>query len=445
MAIEADKYRAYANHLIRNPDDPQTLVNQFAVLSEKRENAAHYYYLAKRAYEIAPNEINTVFNYGSACHRTGRFKESLRLYQRCVELADDEWMPKALHHVGIAYRTLNKNKEAIEFYQKAYDLNGRPECLKDKALAMLADGQLYAGLKEFEIRREVAIQKLIENGGNLVTQQKLPKHVIHWQGEDLTGKSVVVYHEEGSGDFIQFCRFLPMLRKQGVKEIKLTGPLPDLLDLVSDNFEIDGIVPLAHFECDYVIGSMTLPWRCGVDWKDVNGKPYFKAEPAKLPRRGALNVGLVWQGNPSYGMNVHRSMKFMDFAPLFDIPGVAFHSLQVGPPGLDVTTAGFDGFVANLEPFMPNWRGTARVMQALDVIVTVDTACAHLAGALGKPVLTLVTNSCDWRWDRNSDRSVWYDSMRVIRQQKQDEWAPCVLDVKERLKKMVADGRRQAA
>jgi len=76
--------------------------------------------------------------------------------------------------------------------------------------------------------------------------------------------------------------------------------------------------------------------------------------------------------------------------------------------------------------------------------VSVDTACAHLAGALGKPVFTLVTNACDWRWDRNSDRSVWYDSMRVIRQKKQDEWAPCVLEVRERLQGMVNE-RRQAA
>ena len=449
--MNVDSYRQNANMLIRNPDDAEALVNQFANVSEKRENGRHYYYLAKRAYQLSPNEINTAFNYGSACHRTGRFKDSLRVYQHCARLVDAdpsldvEWKGKVIHHIGIAHRTLNQNKQAIEQYEKAHAVNGRPEVLKDRALAMLADGQLYEGLKAFEVRRETAVQKLIENGGNLVTQQKLPAGVVHWQGEDLNGKSVCIYHEEGSGDFIQFCRFIPKLRGLGVSKVSLTGPLVDLLHMVSDNVEVDDIEPLdGPIQSDYVLGSMSLPWRCGVDWKDVNGRPYLKAEPANLPSRGKLNVGLVWKGNPSYGMNVHRSMAFTEYAPLFDLPGVAFHSLQVGPPGLEVTEAGFDGFVANLEPFMPNWRATARVMQALDVVVSVDTACAHLAGALGKPVFTLVTNACDWRWDRNSDRSVWYDSMRVIRQKRQDDWSHCIQEVKERLQGMVND-RRQAA
>lgn len=434
--MSVEKYRAYSNQLIRNPDDAETLVNQFAVLSEKRENGKHYYYLAKRAYEVAPNEINVAFNYGSACHRTGRFKDALRMYQRCMEMADAEWMPKITHHIGIAYRALGDNRKAVEWYTKAHELQPQPQILKDRALAYLGTGQINKGLQEFEIRREVALMKFRENKGELITQQKLPSGVVHWEGQDLTGKAVVVYHEEGAGDFIQFCRFLPRLRERGAAKILLTGPLPDLLHLVGDNLRTDGVVPLSGFECDYVIGSMSAPWRCGVDLKDVNGKPYFKAEPANIPRRGKLNVGLVWRGNSAYLADTQRSMPFTTFSPLFDLPGVAFYSLQVGPPGLEVTEAGFDGFVANLEPFMPNWRATARVIAALDVVVSVDTAVAHLAGAMGKPVLTLVTNNSDWRWDRNSTRSIWYDSMRVVRQSKQDDWAPCIEEAKTRLKEM---------
>jgi len=93
---------------------------------------------------------------------------------------------------------------------------------------------------------------------------------------------------------------------------------------------------------------------------------------------------------------------------------------------------------------MSTWSDTARVVQAMDVIVTVDTAVAHLAGALGKPVLMMVTNSSDWRWNRNSEKTVWYDSLRVIRQKKQDEWAPVIATVREKLKGMLGE-RRQAA
>jgi tetratricopeptide (TPR) repeat protein len=442
--VNVEKYRAYANQLVRNPDDTEALVNQFAILSERREYGKFYLPIARRAYELAPVEINTAFNYGSALHRAGEFEEALRVYLHCASIADDDWKAKCAHHVGIAYRALDANKRAIEWYTKAHELNGDPQILKDRALAYLADGQLNKGLQEFEIRRETAMIKWAQNRGDLVAQQKLPAGVVHWQGEDLTGKTVVVYHEEGTGDFFQFCRFIPRLREKGVAKILLTGAVPNVLDLVSDNIKVDGIVPLSGpFECDYVIGSMTLPWRCGVELDQVNGKPYFKADPIKLPRRGRLNVGLVWRGNPAYGQDVHRSMAFTEYTPLFDLPGAAFYSLQAGPPGLEVTETGFDGFVANLEPMCSHWRDTARVIQALDVVVSVDTACAHLAGALGKRCFVLVTNAADWRWDRTSEETIWYDSLSVIRQAKQDDWAPCVASVRNHLKGMLRE--RQAA
>src|SRR6185369_6297940 len=146
--------------------------------------------------------------------------------------------------------------------------------------------------------------------------------------------------------------------------------------------------------------------------------------------------------NPDYGMDAHRSMAFSELCPLFDLPGVAFNSLQKG--SVDVTMLGLDGFVANMDPFMSTWSDTARVVQAMDVIVTVDTAVAHLAGALGKPVLMMVTNSSDWRWNRNSEKTVWYDSLRVIRQKKQDDWSPVIATVRDKLKGMLGE-RRQAA
>ncbi len=445
--MNVDKYKAYANDLIRNPDDAVALVNQFAVVSEKKGNGRHYLPLAKRAYEIAPNEISPLFNYGSALHRVGDFEEALEIYKRCAKIAPDDWMAKIQHHLGVAYRALGENRKATEHYQKAYDLEPNPNILKDKALALLAQGKLNEGLQAFEVRREAAVWKLHESGGHLISQAKLPEGVVHWEGQILTGKTIVVYHEEGSGDFIQFCRYIHLLKTvYGAARVLLCGPVENLLDLVADNIPVDGIVPLAGpFECDYVIGSMSLPWRVGLDESKVNGKPYFRAEPAKIPLRGKLNVGLVWRGNPAYGMDVHRSMAFSDLTGLFCLPDVAFYSLQAGPPGLEVTNLGLDGFVANLEPLAQTWRDTARLIAALDVVVTVDTAVAHLAGALGKPVFILVTNASDWRWNRNSQKTVWYDSARVIRQKKQDDWAPCIKAVRDELKGMVNGRRRQAA
>ena len=442
--MNVDSYRAQASKLVRNPDDPEALVTQFANITEGLKNGKHYLPLAKRAYEVAPEEISALFNYASALNRAGYFQEGLKLYLKALPRVDEFWRGRFLHHIGISYRCLNENNKACEYYAKAYEETKDIGILKDAAIATLASGDLQRGFEMFEIRKDCAAKRLKESGGKLIAQQKLPPDVVYWNGEDLNGKKVVVYHEEGQGDFIQFCRYIPRLREFGAASIHLCGPAAGLLDLVSDHIKVDGIVPLSGpFECDFVVGSMSIPWRVGIDYHSVSGKPYFKVDPYPLPERGKLRVGLAWQGNPEYGMDAHRSMAFSELCPLFDIPGAAFYSLQ--RDSLEVTQLGYDGFVANLEPLETSWRETAKLVQALDVIVTVDTAIAHLAGALGKPVFIMTTASSDWRWNRNSEKTAWYDSARVIRQKRQDDWAPVIANVHDQLQGMMNCRRRQAA
>ena len=441
------RYKSFAGALLREPDNPEHLINQFALLINDgdRANSKHYLHLAQRAYNAAPNDINAVFSYGSALQRAGKFANAKDVYRWCVDHAPEEWLTRSLHHLGVAYRALGQNELAIEYYSRAISRNPDPDYRKDRALAKMASGRLREGLEEFECRRESSAQRLAANRGKLIGQRRLPAGVTHWQGEDLAEKTLVVYHEDGAGDFIQFCRFIPRLRDTGVAKILLTGPLPDLLEMVSDQIVVDGIVPLSGpFECDYVTGSMSFPWRLGVDYGDVSGKPYMNAEPAGFPRRAPLNVGLVWRGNPAYGMDVHRSMPFSELCPLFDLNGAAFYSLQLGSASAEVGRLGFDGFVADLAPFARSWRSTARLIKRLDVVVTVDTAVAHLSGALGVPALMMVTDACDWRWDRHREKTVWYDSMRIYRQNDQDEWKPCVQRVRARLKEMLDEPERHA-
>src|SRR5882762_5320818 len=142
-----DRYKAYAAQLVRDPDNHTALVDQFAIISVKKEHARLYIPLAKRAYDLAPDKISPVFNYASALHRVGEFERALEIYKRCLNLADAEWMPKVLHHVGIGYRALNNNLKAAEYYLKAYDLNPNPQYLKDRSIALLAAGRLREGLE----------------------------------------------------------------------------------------------------------------------------------------------------------------------------------------------------------------------------------------------------------------------------------------------------------
>jgi tetratricopeptide (TPR) repeat protein len=261
MTDKVERYKALCAKLIRNPDDPQALIDQFALVSEVKKYRRHYVSLAKRAYQIEPDNISCVFNYAGALNRVGDFDLALKLYLKCEKMADEEWKSHILHHIGVSYRSLGENFKAIKYYDAAIAANPEPIYKKDRALALMATGRLKEGLEAFEIRREVAKERVRRNKGELlVSQQKLPEGVVHWEGQDLTGKTVVVYHEEGSGDFMMFCRFIPKLREKGVAKILLCGPIPDLLDIVCDNMAIDGVVPLSGpFECDYVIGSMSLP------------------------------------------------------------------------------------------------------------------------------------------------------------------------------------------
>ena len=448
MTEAVNRYLANGEALLRNPDDSVSLVNQFSLLSEEGDlsNGKYYVVLARRAYLNAPNDIMAAFNYGSALARSGNFEESLKVFEHCEKIAPEDWKERVYHHLGIANRSLGNNAKAVEWYDKAIAISGSAGIKKDRAMAILAQFKLRDGLEAFECRKELALERMKINGGKLIAQQKLPNNVVHWTGEDLTGKTIVVYHEEGSGDFIQFSRFIPRLRERNPAKILLTGPSPDLLDLVADNIKVGGIVPLeGPFNSDFVVGSMSFPWRLGLDYKDVSGKPYFKSKAADIPRRGALNVGLVWRGNPAYGMDTHRSMAFSEYCPLFDLKDIAFYSLQVGGAANEVTKLGFQGFVTDLGSHTKSWKDTAEMISALDVIVSVDTAVAHLSGALGKPTFTLITRASDWRWNRESEQTVWYDSMNVIRQKHQGDWRPCIDRIRSRLETMLAERRREAA
>ena len=436
-----EEYRAGVEALLREPDNPQALVEMFALLSDngKQEHAEAYLTLACRAYLQAPDHPLAAFNYGSGLHRAGHFEEAARMYRRVLEMNEPGWEARTQYHLGLSLRCLGRWDEAIKCYERVLEIEPEPHIRVDHALCTMGSGRLKEGFRLFEARRELAELKAGTGAAGPSTQSRLPVGVKHWKGESLEGKTITVYQEEGIGDFFMVCRWLPRLRRLGASKVYLTGRAPDVLEFISDQMEIDGIVPLrGPIETDYVVGSATVPWRTDVEFSDVGGRPYFHAEPAKIPKRGKTNVGLVWRGNPLYSKDQIRSMPFKNYAPLFDIPGVAFYSLQVGESIKEMTDIGFDGFVADLSPFIKDWRSTASLVAALDIVVTVDTAVGHLAGAMGKPVYILVTNACDWRWPLNTERTCWYDSARIIRQPKQDQWAPCVMRVRSELEKTVA-------
>jgi len=380
--------------------------------------------LVRRAASLAPCQYEAVFNLGSALMRAGDYHACKDTFYKASLLAPKERRAEALHHVGMAWHDLGEFIEAIRWYDMAIEADPLDsEIRQSRAIANLAYGRLGEGLFDFEVKWHKPARKPVASSG-------IPR----WEGGDLSGKHIIVAHEQGFGDTIQFCRVIPHLQ---AVSIVFSGP-PVLNGLIEDNIELAGICDEdGPFDADYYCSPMSAIGALGVQYHDIDGTPYMGAEPMKLPERGKLKVGLAWKGSSGYAQDANRSMNLEQMASLFEIPNAAFYSLQVGESAADVSKAGLAGFIADLTMLIRDWRDTARAIAAMDVVVAVDTAVAHLAGALGKPVFILLPYSCCWRWMRETQTTPWYHSARLFRQHTPGQWNYPVSNVKRELEKMI--------
>jgi len=254
----------------------------------------------------------------------------------------------------------------------------------------------------------------------------------HWNGESLNGRALLVYTEQGYGDTLQFARFIPRLRRFGGRVIlSIYDPLKRLLaDLPGvEKIIIEG-EPLPDF--DLVIPLMELPAILSADESDLTPLP-----PPAIPDRSLLpeldrpgfKVGLAWAGNPTHTNDALRSVgpRFLD--ALADTPGIAWYSLQV-PPILDPPK--LPGLI-DLSRYIGDFMDTAQIGGQLDLIVTVDTSMAHLAGFLELPAIVLLAYLPDWRWGLDDERTPWYPSLKLLRQPAHDDWRSVICLLREKI------------
>ena len=268
----------------------------------------------------------------------------------------------------------------------------------------------------------------------------LPRHLQNvWNGTPLDGRRVLLRCYHGLGDTIQFIRYAPLV-KAIAAEVTVWAQ-PSLLPLLRTARGVDRLLPLHDGapEIDYDVDAelMELPHVFRTTLADLPAEvPYLHADPAPLPRDGRLAVGLVWQTG---GWDARRAVPFPLLAPLAEIPGVSWHVLQQ-----DAASAGWRkgfGVVSGGDDLLAD----ARVMRALDLMISVDTMTAHLAGALGVPVWNLLHADADWRWMEGRDDSPWYPTMRLFRQERPGEWEPVVARVAAELKRLSRAARTTAA
>jgi hypothetical protein len=275
--------------------------------------------------------------------------------------------------------------------------------------------------------------------------------VPEWDGSDLAGKRILVWTEQGFGDCFQFARYLPLLAARGGEILFEVQPELErvLRPIAGVGQWLARGKRLPKFDCHLPL--MSLPHRLGTALASVPAEvPYLSAEPERvaawqerLATLPGFRIGLCWQGSVRHQSNHLRSLKLAALAPLAELPGVSALSLQKGAGSEQIEPAGLAGRLTDWTGEMDGegaFLDSAAIIAGLDLVVTVDTAIAHLAGALGRPVWLLLGAAPDFRWLLTREDSPWYPTMRIFRQQKQGEWGPLVESVRAALARRIAGG-----
>jgi len=400
----------------------------------------------RRALALRPNSAEIHSNLGNLLAERGHADEAESMVRRALEL--DPARAASHHNLAVLLADQRRDAEAEPLFRRAIELRADyPLARLGLSYLLLAQGRFDEGWRQHEARHDPALP---DNG-----IPPPPLALPAWRGESLEGKAVLVWPEQGLGDQIQFSRFATLLKARGAKAVTLVcqKPLHALFesladvdrvvaaDIVDNAFTVDDATLAAH---DVWAFPLTLAMLMHADLTTLpaTAPPYLRAAPqrvaawtARLPRDG-FKVGLVWRGNPKHDNDADRSLPALAaLAPLWSVPGVRFVSLQPGRAAQGANPPPEAQPLLALGHELRDFADTAAALEAIDLLITVDTSIAHLAGALGKPCWVLLPwHKTDWRWLRDRDDSPWYPAgMRLFRQAHRGDWAGVVARVRAAL------------
>lgn len=413
---------AYRNAVALEPERAEYHANLANLLKEQgRVEAAETAY--RRALALAPGNAKIAFNLGNLLHDQLQLDAAERLLRRAAAIGD-ETASAALTNLGRVLEKLGRRAEARACYEQV--LAAQPDHVAarwNRALLLLQDGDLAAGFRDYEWR------------------WRLPEHPPRpfgkpvWQGDDISGATLLVHAEQGFGDTIQFSRYLPLLAGRAGRVVFECQP--PLTRLMARSFPQVTVIATGEATAfDRHIPLLSLPLLLGTRrLGDVPGGPYLRAEPLAPPAgRQVLTVGLVWAGSPGHNLHsILRSIPPADLQPLLRVAGVRFAGLQVGEHAAQCAELG----IADLSPQLGDFADTADYLAGLDLVITIDTAVAHLAGALGKPVWILLRAAPDWRWLVDRCDTPWYPTAVLFRQKQMGQWRSLIERVAARLADLV--------
>lgn len=387
----------------------------------------------QKAIEIDVNYADAHNNLANIYREEGRYDEAIASYLKAVK-GRPAW-PELHSSIAAMYQAIGRLDEAFHYFGQALQLApDNPDIHWDYALCLLLAGRYAEGWQEYEWRWRRGLP--------------VPRGFSQpfWQGEMLSGKTLLVYDEQGYGDGIQFLRFIPLLERYGGKVI--LEVLEPLHALIRESMEVDELVARGDMlpAFDYHIPLLSLPRVLNITLETIPSDiPYLRA-PAdriehwrqRLVGGKGLRVALTWAGNPNVKNDHWRSPRLQPLLPLLDTPDVTFYSIQMGDGRRDLAQcADMPPNFIDLGDEIHNFSDTAAILSQLDLLITSDTSAAHLAGAVGCKAWIMLHSAPDWRWMLRRRDSLWYPTLTLYRQAALGHWADVIGNIKEDLESLV--------
>lgn len=416
---------AYRRALALGPADAANHANLAAALNaagrfdEALESCAG-------ALALQPDCVPALVNRGVALSESARYAEAIDSFAAALVHAPEH--AEALTNLAVVLDHAGRSSEALAAHRRAVAVDASPRARCNHALALLAAGDYAEGWREFEWRWGMPT---------------CPHHGVNaplWHGEALGGRTILLHAEGGFGDTLQFARYVPLVAARGGRVllrvqpplVRLMQRLPGVAEILSTD------MPLPPFDLQCPLLSLPLAFGTTLetippaqDFGVAAGRPgAATADGGGQGASRALAVGLVWAGAPRPEMREahladrRRSMALAELAPLLGVAGVRFHSLQKGPAAAEA--AAFPAIEAGAIAGATDFLDTARLVAELDLVISVDTAVAHLAASMGRPVWLLSRYDACWRWMRNREDTPWYPQMWLLRQPTPGDWGSVV-------------------
>ena len=382
-----------------------------------------------QALNLNPNYIDAYNNLGTVFTEQGQYRQAITCYQQALNL-DPNYID-AYNNLGTVFTEQGQYEQAIACYIQALGLNpGDALAHFNLAFILLLAGDFEHGFAEYEWRWQCP--QHLESYPSRKLSQPL------WDGSDLDGRTLLLHSEQGFGDTIQFIRYAPLIAQRGGRVVaECQEPLIRLLKTVAG---IEQLVVRGNALPEFHVHAplMSLPRILGTTLENIPAQvPYLIAPKSSIKLKAAsasqLKVGIVWAGSSTNQRDRTRSCFLSHFFKLLNTPSVAFYSLQKGPRAAELAQLASELPIQDLSSHLSDFADTAAAVAQLDLVITVDTSVAHLAGAMNKPAWALLSFSPDWRWMLGREDSPWYPSMRLFRQEFPGDWAGLLQQVETAL------------